>query len=255
MPKKPDDLRFEDNKFIRERVFTKDAAISKLENVGNFNVLVPKWKVGLAIIGSGFIITVLVAAVVILDVAPPPALISQSCVGRSCLQDSNLKCINETCQCQSDFYYSTKCTRKREYSETCSRTTPCKNSAWLTCKNGRCDCNDTNYWNGSYCAIRNLYKEQCESNTNCLVSVSLYCNTKTKQCLCDNKTRYTHFNLYDETCVLANVFSFYLHFILFKDIGMEVVAQKSEVSMRRVRTLANASMELVCSVLKEIVCN
>ena len=152
-------------------------------------VAVPKWIVIAAILAGLIIIAVFITAIVVY-LFPRPGLLDESCVGRSCLSSTGLKCVNNTCKCLTNQYYATKCIDKKANGEKCSSSTPCRDYTNLVCKSGTCQCEaSTAYWNGSACISKFTYKKSCTSDTQCLTSLMLNCDTKTKTCIC-NSTRY-----------------------------------------------------------------
>ena len=169
---------------------TKVEFYKKKDSFGNSCcwVRVPKWVLIVATIAALFILVLLAVAVLIATVFPRPGLLAESCVGRSCLSGSGMKCLNGTCQCLANQYYATKCIDKKGFNERCSSTVPCKDNSTLACLNGMCQCGSNQYWYKNVCVNKGNYKQPCKNDDQCLSTLMLTCETKTRTCLC-NSTR------------------------------------------------------------------
>ena len=130
----------------------------------------------------------LIAALAGVYFAPRKALFQESCAIRSCLNSLNLKCINNTCTCLGGYIYTNKCILKSKYLEKCHSTTYCEDNKNMICLDGVCKCADSNYWTGSTCSMKSTYTQGCSSDNQCLTSQMLFCDAKTKTCLCNNST-------------------------------------------------------------------
>ena len=155
--------------------------------------LMPKWAVVLSSLACCFILISLGAALFAVYYAQRPALYLENCEKRSCIKGFNLKCINNTCLCDTGYIYIDKCSLKKDYTEKCHKTSYCKDNKNMICKNGVCECDSVNYWNGSMCASKSTYQQPCSVDKVCFTGQMLYCDTITKTCLCDNFTRYIRF--------------------------------------------------------------
>ena len=132
----------------------------------------------------------LIAALVAVYFAPRAGLYQESCATRSCLKILNLKCINGTCLCDSDYVYIDKCVLKKNYFEKCHLTSACRDNKNMVCLNGVCSCDEKSYWTGTLCFPKSTYQQASTNNNQCLSSQYLYSDTKLKKCICDNYTRF-----------------------------------------------------------------
>ena len=131
----------------------------------------------------------LIAALAIVYLAPRNALYQESCSRRSCVKNLSLKCINETCICETGYIYIGKCILKRGYNEKCHLKIICKDNTNMICKDGVCKCDDSKYWNGKSCVSKSTYNQTCSQDEHCLKDNMLYCDIKIGKCSCDNSTR------------------------------------------------------------------
>jgi hypothetical protein len=161
-------------------------------------VNVPVWGVVLAIPFFLLIITILIVSLQIVYFAPRPGFYLESCEKRSCLKDLNLKCINNICQCTSEYYYTNKCNQKKNYMEKCHLSSYCKNNTGLTCLDGACKCSQTKYWKEKSCVDKSSLSQSCTSDSQCLDQSMLYCNTTKSKCACAS-------NRYGITSYINNV--------------------------------------------------
>ena len=160
--------------------------------VNVYVVSVEKWKIGVAVIGFAFCLTCLLAAILIVVYAQMPGLYMESCKGRSCTSGLNLKCVNNTCVCTSNEFYSKSCEKKKTYSEHCSLLLPCEDGKSLLCRDGVCKCNSTSYWKSTSCTPKKGYKQDCSNTSQCLNDLlMLTCDSISKKCLC-NSARYLY---------------------------------------------------------------
>jgi hypothetical protein len=148
--------------------------------------LIKDWKIVLALVYLIATIMILLAAVVLAYNLPKASGYNQNCAHGSCVKGLNLSCINSTCQCASNKYYSKGCKDKRIYLQTCNgETSHCQDNKNLICKDGLCKCSETFYWNGSRCLAKGTYKSKCAENTQCLTNTMLKCDNSTNKCFCD----------------------------------------------------------------------
>ena len=151
-------------------------------------VLIPKWLLVTASLIATSVLITLVAAIVVVVLAPRNALYLENCAGRSCIPNFGLKCINKTCQCTTGYIYINKCTSKINYMEKCLSLNNCMDSANLVCLNGVCMCNSTAYWNNkkSTCINKGNISAACSSNDQCLGNLMITCNIQQGICGCDS---------------------------------------------------------------------
>jgi hypothetical protein len=158
---------------------------TKAPLVNSSQVLVPVHWVILGLAGLTAIAIILTAAITVVVLAPRPGFYNESCSNRSCLSALNLKCINKTCLCTSDQYYTNKCVDKKTYLEKCgSITLHCKNKTSLVCRDGVCKCIDSEYWDGSRCLSKKTYSQSCTSDLQCVSDSIIYCDLTKQKCLC-----------------------------------------------------------------------
>ena len=94
-----------------------------------------------------------------------------------------MKCINNTCMCTSDQYYSNKCEDKKDYMKNCgSSATHCK--LGLTCRDGFCKCSSGEYWSGIQCYSKRNYSQSCTSSEQCETNQKIYCDSVNLLCSC-----------------------------------------------------------------------
>lgn len=153
--------------------------------------LIPRWAVFLSSSIGCCILLALIAALAVVYFWWRPSLHQESCLnGRNCIKGLDLKCINGTCLCDTGYFYSNKCTLKKNYMEQCHQTSQCKDNMNMICKDGVCECESYYYWNGSCCTNENLINKQCKNDVECITDTVLYCDTNLGICACDNYTRY-----------------------------------------------------------------
>jgi hypothetical protein len=190
IPKKKPEIIYENYRVDGD---LKSAVILIDKDVDKSKCLIPKWALVLCIIGCCFILAVLIAALAAVYFAQRPGLYKESCLMRSCVGNLSLKCINNTCLCNTGYIYIDKCTLKKDYMEKCHLTSYCKDNTSMICMDGVCKCSDLKYWNGKACTNKQSYGKTCTSEDQCLTQSILYCDTKTGKCTCDNTTRYVLF--------------------------------------------------------------
>jgi hypothetical protein len=152
--------------------------------------LVPIWAVILGISCCIFILILLSASLSVVYFAPRPGLYQESCSTRSCVKGLSLKCIDGTCSCDTGYIYIGKCTLKKEYMEKCHLTSYCKDSTNMTCLDGVCKCDNLSYWNNKKCVSKVSNGRTCSSEAQCLTDSLLYCDLKSKRCICNSTIRY-----------------------------------------------------------------
>jgi hypothetical protein len=89
-------------------------------------VNIPTWKVVLILLTFLLLATLLIAALVIVTNAKRPANYQESCDKRSCNKDLDMVCIDGTCQCTADQYFTNKCQNKRSNMDFCLNDEQCK---------------------------------------------------------------------------------------------------------------------------------
>jgi hypothetical protein len=157
------------------------------DDVDNKKCFIRRGLLILSMIGFCIIGIILIALIAAVCFASRKALYQENCATRSCVSNLNLKCINNTCNCDSGYLYIDKCTLKKKYLENCHLTSYCEDNMNLVCLDGVCKCNDaTNYWTGSTCVSKKTYQQVCHSNNQCLTLQMFYCDTSTSLCLCDS---------------------------------------------------------------------
>ena len=143
-------------------VYTVTRNDSGQENLSNKSVKIPKLSFYIAAAVS-IIILMLLIGVTIVYSAPRPGLYKESCDKKSCLADHNLKCMNKTCKCEDNYFYTTKCIIKKSYMEKCHLTSYCFNNLNMSCLDGVCKCNDMKYWSGSTCVNKKTINQSCQN--------------------------------------------------------------------------------------------
>jgi hypothetical protein len=98
-----------------------------------------------------------------------------------------LKCIFNSCQCDSQFNFwdGLTCSKYRIYGESCLTSGQCNKTQMTTCLGGKCDCNSTNMYFDFYnsrCYDKKSETETCTECSQCLKE--LICSSGT--CLCPN---------------------------------------------------------------------
>jgi hypothetical protein len=156
--------------------------------------LIPKWIFITAASILSFILISLIAAVVVVSLAKTPVNYQQSCEGRSCMKGMNLKCVNNTCVCDTGYYFINNCTLKKNFSGQCHLTSHCKDNVNLLCLDGVCKCDTHQYWNGAICIANptepsSMHGSSCSSNKQCITNAEMYCDTSLGICTCNNATR------------------------------------------------------------------
>ena len=129
------------------------------------------------------------------SLAKTPAAYQQSCEGRSCMTGMNLKCVNNTCACDTGYFFINNCSLKKTYNDQCHLTSHCRDNVNLLCLDGVCKCDTHQYWNGFVCIANptdptSMYGKSCSNNKQCITDAELYCDTKLGICTCNNATRY-----------------------------------------------------------------
>ena len=152
-------------------------------------ILIPKWVVVLACAIAIFLFFTLIVSLIVVSSAKPPATFQQSCEGRSCMKNLNLKCLNNTCQCDTGYFYISKCVLKKSFMEQCKNTSQCKDNANLVCNDGVCKCKAFAYWDGKQCINKTSYGQPCTNNSQCLTNNAIICDKNTSTCSCDKTTR------------------------------------------------------------------
>lgn len=149
---------------------------------------IPSWVGVLLVSLAIFLSIILITACVVLLNARRPGLFNEDCVRRSCETSLGLKCINSTCQCQSDQFYLKKCHSMKKYGEFCQNIVKqCVHG--LECFNGKCSCNQQYFWSGLKCEKTGSYGDNCEIKK-CDESRMLTCNSKSNLCLCNDTSRF-----------------------------------------------------------------
>ena len=143
--------------------------------------LVPKWAIVVTSFFYLMLTTILLAAVIILLCGRRPGVYLEDCKQRSCAPGLNLKCINNVCRCTDSQYFLNKCIDLKGNSDFCQSPSQCQNG--LNCTAGKCQCDDSSYWNGKKCLARKSYRETCSANQ-CLTDTFLFCDNKTQMCMC-----------------------------------------------------------------------
>jgi hypothetical protein len=154
----------------------------ELENLAKGKIRIPKW---LAVIGLLLLVYVMIifgSSFILLAIQTRDAAYQESCVKARCHAKLNLKCIEGTCKCNPDEFYTDKCTALLTYLESCVSSAQCKQSLGLSCRWANCDCQASKYWNGSLCVDRVSYLIGC-SGDQCLPNVGLGCYTGVCNCV------------------------------------------------------------------------
>ena len=93
---------------------------------------------------------------------------------------------NQTCQCAALQYFNTIqsiCMNQLIINQSCILTTDCRTDLSLSCKSGLCQCNSTNFWDGTACVPPYTYNNQtCTSSNQC--TSPLVCNLIGTSCNC-----------------------------------------------------------------------
>ena len=145
---------------------------------------IPKWAIFLGGLFYVFVLTMLLAAIFVVYNAPRPGLYQESCVGRSCIKNFGLVCLNSTCSCPSGYLYIDKCIFKKTYEEQCNGNTYCQDKKNLVCLNGVCSCNSSQYWNNNTCSNFLSYGKSCKKDSQCDSSLKFICDTMHGSCAC-----------------------------------------------------------------------
>lgn len=146
---------------------------------------IPIHKAAMGIIILTAIFIIFTTSIGVVSLAPRPGLFNEDCRARSCTKGLHMKCINNTCKCQFNQYYSNGCLNRKNYSEKCSSSlNNCLENINLTCIDGYCKCNDEQYWNGNGCVDKLSQNERCSNNNECLKNTFLNCYRSTKTCNC-----------------------------------------------------------------------
>ena len=148
---------------------------------------IPIWLIVSISIFYAFVQITLIAAVFLINFQTRPGLYKESCFGRSCIKNFGLICRNFTCDCPTDYVYINKCMAKKTFMEKCNSNMYCKDT--MTCLNGVCSCNSSQYFNNYTCANIVSYKQSCKIDSQCDSRLILYCNTKYGMCLCNSSSR------------------------------------------------------------------
>lgn len=154
-----------------------------------------------------FIALLFTSALGIVYFAPRPGLYGESCEHRSCTRGLNLKCINNVCDCVTEKFYRIGCVDKYIYMQQChSNYKNCVDNQGLSCQDGVCKCNNTQYWSGTSCLSKNTYNHICTNDVQCRTDLLLYCDKVKSSCLCP-QNRYISKN-YIKSC-FKNFENFY----------------------------------------------
>lgn len=156
----------------------KSEAAKKLELLENGLVEVPRWMVYFSIPILIFLVAFFTGALVTMGSVKRDGIYGESCVGRSCSKEQNLKCINKICQCESPKYFTNKCVDLSKYGEKCVGRENCDPSQDLICFGSVCSCAPTKYWNSQLnkCVDRLTYGQSC-SGDQCRIRVNMICNS------------------------------------------------------------------------------
>ncbi|RNA27434.1 prion-like-(Q N-rich) domain-bearing 25 [Brachionus plicatilis] len=168
----------------------KSEAARNLELHENALVEIPRWIVYFSIPVMIFLIAFFTGALITMGSVKPDAIYGQSCVGRSCSKEHNLKCINKVCLCESPKYYTNKCVDLSKYGEKCVARENCDPSQDTICFGSVCSCAATKYWNSesSKCVDRLTYGQTCAGDQ-CRIRVNLVCSSS-GICDCIDSTLY-----------------------------------------------------------------
>lgn len=190
------------NGIIRSKLLIFDK--SKRKSTG---VSIEEWKIYLLVLFILYLISVLIAAIMILMFAKKPAQYLEDCKGRSCVGGLDLKCLDNICKCNLDEYYLKKCEKKKLFNETCTISRQCYEQKGLQCYNGKCVCKKTEAWNQQKCYPRKYFGDNC--NNDCLENLMLTCNSGLCSCnstrfwdgfVCKNKRTYGEWCKRTEEC-------------------------------------------------------
>jgi len=151
--------------------------------------LVNKMLITLAPLYAIAILIGLIAALIVVYFAKPPAFYQENCARRSCFKNFGFICKNQTCVCPDGYTFIDKCTLKKTYTEQCNLNIHCTDNTNLVCLNGKCSCNSTQYWNGKSCLNKASFGKWCKTNDHCLNELFLYCHTTLNQCICNDTIR------------------------------------------------------------------
>lgn len=123
---------------------------------------------------------------------------------------AGLQCLNMSCVCPKKTFWSTTtstCENQRNYTQSCSNTSECDTTQYLTCyisgsacncpqnsTAGMCDCLTTQYYdyNLTSCQTTRLYNETCYADYMCDSTVGLFCQltvSSTNNCSCPEPVR------------------------------------------------------------------
>lgn len=99
------------------------------------------------------------------------------------------------------------CVPKKSFYQACDGDLECQETNYLSCKNGTCNCNYTDYWDGRLCQVKRTFADPCSSTYECKDYAPIYLTCQVvlpgywiTECLCP-----TH--LYWDHCLQRCVFS------------------------------------------------
>ena len=147
---------------------------------------IPKWAIVLAGVFYVFVFIMLLTAIFVVYMAPRPGLYQESCLGRSCIKNFGLVCLNSKCSCSTGYLYIDKCVFKKTYAEQCNGNNYCQDNTSLVCLNGACSCNSSQYWNNEACTNFVSYGKSCKTDSQCDPSLKLICDTIHGSCACQS---------------------------------------------------------------------
>jgi hypothetical protein len=173
-------------------------------------VKLQRWNLVIYILVISLLSAILGASIHLGFFSKPPASYGENCQGRSCFSNINLKCINNTCQCLKNEYYSDKCIKKGINMETCNRMYQCETEKGLICLNGKCQCNSTHYWKDKLCMAKKSFGENCGSEK-CSDDLMLVCDSN-GICSCSEERSWNGFvcmrkRLFEEKCFYGDACS------------------------------------------------
>ena len=177
-----------------------ETIIYKKDDFDRSAIFIPRWGIGIIILTLLALITILIAAILIVTNAKNPGLYLENCDKRSCSKDNNLKCIDGICQCKSDQYYTNKCMDKKDYLGLCQSSGQCLHD--LSCIGGKCQCETSQYFDSNKkCKELKSYNENCRENQ-CMSSLYLTCSTTISKCVCSTDRFWD-----GEVCVLKKLYN------------------------------------------------
>ena len=154
------------------------------ENADRKKISLPIWLLVILLYGLLGVL-IFFSSSIYLTASKRPAFLNESCTGRSCLSQLNMKCINKKCSCLPTQYYLKGCHDKKSYLQPCIvNATVCIESGNLVCQDGVCKCTNTNYWNGKMCISKSSYASFCTKNDQCITEAELVCDATRQMCTC-----------------------------------------------------------------------